>query len=57
MFALADATPGYTLSILTFHVMKQSGLVLEYSLDESKLQAYLRQIERGYDPSIPYHNR
>ncbi|KAA6420588.1 MAG: hypothetical protein FRX49_09381 [Trebouxia sp. A1-2] len=56
IFALADATPGYTLSLLTFHVMKQSGLVQEYSLDESKLQAFLRQIERGYDPSIPYHN-
>jgi hypothetical protein len=57
IFALADATPGYTLSLLTFHVMKQSGLVQEFSLDEPKLQAYLRQIEQGYNPLIPYHNR
>ncbi|DBB02619.1 TPA: putative 3',5'-cyclic phosphodiesterase pde-3 [Trebouxia sp. C0006] len=56
IFALADATPGYTLSLLTFHVMKQSGLVQEFSLDEPKLQAYLQQIEQGYNPLIPYHN-
>ena len=57
IFALADATPGYTLSLLAFYVMKQSGLMQEYNLDEPKLQAYLRQIEQGYNPLLPYHNR
>lgn len=57
IFALADATPGHTLSILTLHVFKQSGLVKDFCLDESKLQTYLRRVEKGYNPDVPYHNR
>ena len=57
IFEFADATLGCSLSMLTLHVFKQSGLVKECGLDEAKLQAYLRKIEKGYDPNNPYHNR
>lgn len=57
IFALADATNGKALSMLTFHLLQQTGLVRDLRLDESKLRNYLQKIEAGYDSSNPYHNR
>ena len=57
IFAFADATPGMTLALLTFHYYKTSGLIQHYSLDSGKLWTYLQQVEQGYDMMNPYHNR
>ena len=57
IFAYAEATPGNSLSMLSFHLLKSTGLVQEFDLNETKLTACLRKIESGYDPANPYHNR
>ena len=57
MFAFADATPGRTLSMLSFHLWKQAGLIKHYNMDEQKLCNFLQKIESGYSPDNPYHNR
>ena len=56
IFALADATPGNTLSLLAFHLFVQAGHIEKFQLNEGKLCRYLRRIEQGYDASNPYHN-
>lgn len=55
IFGYADATPGYSLSLLFCHLVKSSGL--QSMVDEPKLANYARRIERGYDAANPYHNR
>lgn len=57
IFAYAEATPGTSLSMLTFHLLKTTGLVKEFDLIETKLVTCLRRVEAGYDPVNPYHNR
>ena len=57
IFALAEATPGHTLSVLYYHLHKQSGLLQTFPLDEAKFCNYLRKMDNGYDPLVPYHNR
>ena len=57
IFQFADATPGETLSMLSYHMFKQSGLVEELHLDEPKMIRALQRIEAGYDINNPYHNR
>ena len=57
IFAYAEATRGNSLSMLTFHLLKSTGLVQEFDLNETKLTACLRKLESGYDPANPYHNR
>ena len=57
IFGFADATPGYSLSLLFCHLVKQSGLVQELMIEEAKLVKYARRIEKGYDSANPYHNR
>lgn len=59
VFAFAEATPGTTLSLLTFHFLKRSGAPISEGghLDETKLCRYLQRIEAGYDSTNPYHNR
>ena len=56
IFALAEETPGCTLSVLAAHLYSVTGLCGEFNMLEVKLSNYLRKIESGYDPSIPYHN-
>ncbi|KAL3140140.1 putative 3',5'-cyclic phosphodiesterase pde-3 [Trebouxia sp. C0009 RCD-2024] len=56
ILGFAEATPGYTLSLLGFHMLKSQGFISEFNVDEAKLCMYLRRIEAGYDNSIPYHN-
>ena len=58
IFAFAEATPGTTLSLLTFHLLKQSGAPISEGghLNEAKLCRYLQRIEAGYSTN-PYHNR
>lgn len=56
IFALADATPGNTLSLLAFHLFSQAGHIKKFQLDKGKLCRYLHRIEQGYDASNPYHN-
>lgn len=55
IFGFADATPGYSLSLLFCHLVRSSGL--QSMVDEPKLVHYARRIERGYDAANPYHNR
>ena len=56
IFGFADATPGMTLSLLTFHYLKQTGVIEKWDHDETKLCRYLQRVEAGYKPSNPYHN-
>lgn len=57
IFAFADATPGHTLSVLTFHLFKQAGLLNEFSVDQAKFWNFLQKVESGYKAENPYHNR
>ena len=57
IFGFADATPGTTLSMLGFHLVKQTGMVQLMGMNEVKLVKFLQKIESGYDPTNPYHNR
>ena len=57
IFAFADLTPGHTLSMLFYHLVKQTGLLQALTLDQVKLCNFLRKVEHGYDPNNPYHNR
>ena len=57
IFGYSEATPGYSLSLLVWHFVKQAGLIKEMSIDEGKFCAFARRIEAGYNPSNPYHNR
>ncbi len=57
IFAFAEATPGTTLSMLTFHLYKQAGLIRDFKLDPPKLCKFLQKIESGYSAENPYHNR
>ena len=57
IFGFADATPGNSLSMLGFHLLKASGLVQEFGLNETKMANCFRKIESGYIPTNPYHNR
>ena len=59
VFAFAEATPGTTLSLLTFHLLKHAGAPISDGgqLTEAKLCRYLQRIEAGYDSTNPYHNR
>ncbi|KAL0024765.1 hypothetical protein WJX79_003822 [Trebouxia sp. C0005] len=56
IFGYAEACHGKCLSMLTFHLMKQTGIIKEHGLDESKLCHFLQKIESGYDSANPYHN-
>ncbi|DBB04745.1 TPA: putative 3',5'-cyclic phosphodiesterase pde-3 [Trebouxia sp. C0006] len=56
IFGYSDATPGYSLSLLVWHFVKQAGLIKEMSIDEGKFCAFARKIEAGYNPTNPYHN-
>lgn len=57
IFAFAELTKGHTLSMLFYHLAKQTGLMEALSLDQIKLCNFLRKVEQGYDPNNPYHNR
>ena len=57
IFGFVEATKGSSLSMLFFHLMKQSGMIQDFHLDESKLCKYVQKIESGYDSNNPYHNR
>ena len=57
IFGFAEATPGNSLSMLVFHLVKSTGLISDCDLNETKLVACLRKIENGYDAANPYHNR
>ena len=57
VFAFAEATPGVTLALLTFHFYKISGCISHFGLDPVKLWRYLQRVESGYQMQNPYHNR
>ncbi|KAL0049434.1 hypothetical protein WJX82_002295 [Trebouxia sp. C0006] len=56
IFEFAAATPGNTLSLLTFHFLKQSGGIDAGRLDAAKFIRFSHRIEAGYNPANPYHN-
>lgn len=55
IFALAEETPGYTLSLLAIYLHKALGWMS--SFDETKFTRFVRLIEKGYVATNPYHNR
>ncbi len=57
IFGFTEATPGNTLAMLTFHLVKRAGFVQLYKLDEVKLCRILQALEAGYQRDNPYHNR
>jgi hypothetical protein len=57
IFGFTEATPGNTLAMLTFHLVKRAGFVQLYKLDEVKLCRILQALEAGYQSDNPYHNR
>ena len=57
IFAFADATPGTTLAVMTFHLLKQAGCINEINLDQGKLWNFLQKIEGGYRVENPYQQR
>ena len=57
IFAFAEATPGVTLSLLTFHFYSIAGHIKHFALDPGKLWRFLQRIESGYVKDNPYHNR
>ena len=54
---LQEQTPGNTLAMLAFHLLKRAGFSSNWHLDEAKLCNTLAVIEAGYQSSNPYHNR
>ena len=56
IFGFADATPGYSLSLLFCHLVQRSGLCKELLVDEGRLNKFARRIEKGYNAANPYHN-
>ncbi|KAL3144948.1 hypothetical protein ABBQ32_003454 [Trebouxia sp. C0010 RCD-2024] len=56
IFGFAEATKGFTLSLLYHHLMRQTGIIKEHGLDETNLCKYALKIESGYDANNPYHN-
>ena len=57
IFGFAQATPGTTLSMLVFHLLKQCGMMQLLQMNEPKLIRFLQKVESGYDPANAYHNR
>ncbi|KDD73750.1 hypothetical protein H632_c1869p0, partial [Helicosporidium sp. ATCC 50920] len=55
VFALASASGGRALELVTLQVLRRHGLVRRLCLDERKLRAFLRAAEAAYLPN-PYHN-
>lgn len=47
-FTLEEACQGRALSLLAFVLMRRTGLVEQFRLDESKLVRFLVRIEDGY---------
>ncbi|DBA94754.1 TPA: hypothetical protein ACH3X1_002302 [Trebouxia sp. C0004] len=56
IFGFTEATPGNTLAMLTFHLVRRAGFVQLYKLDEVKLCRVLQALEAGYQRDNPYHN-
>ncbi|KAK9867764.1 hypothetical protein WJX84_011598 [Apatococcus fuscideae] len=56
MFELADATHNRPLSTLGFYLLKGSGLLSDFGIQEDIMACFLRSIEAGY-LSNPYHSR
>ncbi len=56
-FAFAEAAPGHSLSLLTWHYFKQAGLIEGWGFNGEKLWQFLESIEAGYAAANAYHNR
>ena len=58
IFGFAEATPGYSLSLLYCHLLNQSGIQDEFpTMQIPTVVKYARRIEQGYNACNPYHNR
>lgn len=57
IFALAELTPGHTLSALAFHYWTQGGWFRDFPIDVPRFCKFIRKIEDGYVADNPYHNR
>ena len=56
IFALSDQLPHTCLSLMAFYLLKRTGLIAEFSLNEQKLCRFLHRVENSY-LNCPYHNR
>ena len=57
IFALAELTPGHTLSALAFHYWSQLGWFRDFPINVPQFCKFIRKIEDGYVAENPYHNR
>ena len=57
IFGFAEVTPGNTLSLLSLHFFKVTGIIQLFELDAPRLFSFLQRIESGYVMANPYHNR
>lgn len=57
MLNLDALTGGRPLSTLGMHLFEQLGLMKHFGLPEQKLRRFLLEIEDGYSPANPYHNK
>ncbi|KAJ1481053.1 hypothetical protein T484DRAFT_1808778, partial [Baffinella frigidus] len=55
-FDLARVTNGRALQVMALHALREHDCVDALALEEIKLAAFLRAIERGMMASNPYHN-
>jgi len=55
-FELAAVTQGHPLSTLAYYLFHKNNLISSFGLHTVKLARFLRSIEAGYCPRIPYHN-
>ena len=56
IFALVDQLPHTCLSLMAFYLLKRTGLIAEFRLNEQKLCRFLHRVENSY-LNCPYHNR
>ena len=56
IFALADQLPHTCLSLMAFYLLKRTGLIAEFHLNEQKLCRFLHRVDISY-LNCPYHNR
>jgi len=55
--SLSELTNNKPLSVLASCLFNKLDLVTSFKIDQSKLERFLAEIEKGYPDSNPYHNR
>ncbi|KAJ3274443.1 cAMP-specific 3',5'-cyclic phosphodiesterase 4D [Borealophlyctis nickersoniae] len=56
IFEFAEATGGHPLLVLSHHLVVRSGVLARLGLPEGKFVNFMRAVEGGYNPDLPFHN-